>query len=908
MNVSSLPRLRIQMQLITLQDGRVLVHSGSNITDFIFDSDIYNPTTDTWTRAGTQTSYFIADFSPVTTLHDGRVMFCGGAVLGSGAVANTTLFDPATGLWSMAADMPIARYGHRSVTLHNGKVLACGGTYESEALNMTTSCVVWDPVADAWSSAAPMPRDRTRFTFALMNDGRAVAVNGIQSRRDRFHDVYTPIVDIYDPVADSWSTLSALANERVYTSDTHIGTDRLMITGGVSVNPETKAQYDTAVCELFHFDTLQITPCPSLNVGRHLHGVYELASGVVMVTLGALNDSVELLGDHLATTSSGTTSSGTTSSGTTSSGTSSSGTTSSGTTSSGTASSGTTSSGTTSSGTTSSGTTSSGTTSSGTTSSGTTSSGTTSSGTTSSGTTFSGTTSSGTTSSGSTSTGTTSSGTTSTGTTSSGTTLTGTASSGTTASAGLCLPDHNDRYVSVIAQSPTGGWKTDANIDVPAARTDLDTVRGKNDGQFVIATVQAGQTSTTFQTYTKPTSNPVPPTATIRGLSVSMRRMASSADIQDMMFGLILEGTVRPDTNLCANAASCAWPSGIPGMKFNRTEFGTTTTTWNLPAGALTPQLVNRPDFGVAIRVRNVGSAVQTAAIDQVHFTFYYCEEASSTTGSSGTTGLVYGSAKTYPRFVGQSTTMLGWDTAYTISAGSGSPAYVGFHSAGAPIDTSVRGHDAIYAHQFLAADARSSTLHVQRFSGQVLPAGATVLGVEFTMVRSASGVGIRDISAQLIVNGVIIPSNPDSDLYSRDRGPVWNTPAGSGRLVSIGGPTELWGHILTPAMVTSSSFGLALRISNTASVSLHAYLDEVDLIIYYSAPVGAALLAEEDLEPSDTQPALLPTGDSSTIIIGVVAAAAVAVVAIVAALVVIRRRKMSAKTGYIPQEPADLL
>lgn len=73
------------------------------------------------------------------------------------------------------------------------------------------SVEMYDPETDSWSDRAPLPTPRQAMGAALGADGRIYVVGGARSYSNP-----TPmgVVEIYDPVADSWSEGPPLSHPR----------------------------------------------------------------------------------------------------------------------------------------------------------------------------------------------------------------------------------------------------------------------------------------------------------------------------------------------------------------------------------------------------------------------------------------------------------------------------------------------------------------------------------------------------------------------------------------------------------------------------------------------------------------------------------------------------------------------
>ena len=87
-------------------------------------ADLYDPTTATWSSAGTMANRH--GVHEATLLADGRVFITGGVGFGP-AVPFAELYDPVTNQWSPATTMSLPRADHTATLLANGTVLVTGG-------------------------------------------------------------------------------------------------------------------------------------------------------------------------------------------------------------------------------------------------------------------------------------------------------------------------------------------------------------------------------------------------------------------------------------------------------------------------------------------------------------------------------------------------------------------------------------------------------------------------------------------------------------------------------------------------------------------------------------------------------------------------------------------------------------
>jgi len=112
---------------------------------------------------------------------DGRIYVFGGAAYGAES-ATTYIYDPLANVWSTGAPMPTAREGVRAATLPDGRIAVLGGG----SLCGTSLCdhgvvydrvEVYDPAANSWATLPHMLTPRYRPAVALLG-GRLYAVGG----------------------------------------------------------------------------------------------------------------------------------------------------------------------------------------------------------------------------------------------------------------------------------------------------------------------------------------------------------------------------------------------------------------------------------------------------------------------------------------------------------------------------------------------------------------------------------------------------------------------------------------------------------------------------------------------------------------------------------------------------------
>lgn len=146
-----------------------------------------------WSSAGT--SAVGRHGHALTALDDGRILATGGSSTSSrfDALNVAEIYDPSSGTWWPAAEMPAARMGHAAAVLGDGRVLTSGG---DSAAGLLSSANLYDPSSDSWSSVAPMHHPRRGHSSTRLLDGRVLILGGSDSGLT---------FEVYDPSSNSWS-------------------------------------------------------------------------------------------------------------------------------------------------------------------------------------------------------------------------------------------------------------------------------------------------------------------------------------------------------------------------------------------------------------------------------------------------------------------------------------------------------------------------------------------------------------------------------------------------------------------------------------------------------------------------------------------------------------------------------
>ncbi|HYV16382.1 MAG TPA: kelch repeat-containing protein [Conexibacter sp.] len=236
--VASMPHAHGFQQQLTLKDGRVLVIGGyrtssDKSSDKADDQiELYNPATGLWS-SGAPMPVPLAN-GTATLLADGRVLVAGGS---SGYTARNLGFtyDPATNGWTNAGSFTDARRFQTATLLPNGKVLIAGGTGSGVSGPLLRSASLFDPATNGWTDTAPMATARFNATATLLPNGKVLVAGGYDGAGGAFASA-----ELYDVATNSWSPAAPMSTARAGHAATLLADGRVLVAGGWRTGDTTK--------------------------------------------------------------------------------------------------------------------------------------------------------------------------------------------------------------------------------------------------------------------------------------------------------------------------------------------------------------------------------------------------------------------------------------------------------------------------------------------------------------------------------------------------------------------------------------------------------------------------------------------------------------------------------------------
>lgn len=263
-----------------LQDGRILVMGGWDGTAAMASSEVFSENTGSFTVSG---SLNYARSHPTSVLlADGRVLIAGGTtqegsstLIQANLVAPAEIYNPATGVFTVAASMNVPRYLPTAILMPNGKVLFVGG-YIAGSYYLHNAAEVYDPATNTFTNVGNTNSGRYGSVASLLPSGKVLLTGGYYSGWQNSAEIFDPATAVFT------STGSMLYNRISHTADL-LSNGKVYILGGYDGNNQLASAQS---CEYYTENTGVFSSCGTLLNPRYGFSSVVLPNGLIMISGG----------------------------------------------------------------------------------------------------------------------------------------------------------------------------------------------------------------------------------------------------------------------------------------------------------------------------------------------------------------------------------------------------------------------------------------------------------------------------------------------------------------------------------------------------------------------------------------------------------------------------------------------
>jgi N-acetylneuraminic acid mutarotase len=227
----------------------------------------------------------IARTEAATAVVGGKLYLFGGFIAGLETSAQVDIYDPTTDTWSRGNDMP-TRPTHENAAVDGTVVWIAGGFLGRHPGPATAEVWKYDTVTDAWTAGPPLPEPRAGGGLAVVA-GRLHYFGGFKPDRDTVCGDHWSL-----PLREQgaiWTREPDMPNPRGHLAAAALG-GKVYALGGA--NGHDRKQVDQPHCDSYDPATKAWTSMASLPDGRsHFEGSTIVHEGRIIVVSGRCNAS-----------------------------------------------------------------------------------------------------------------------------------------------------------------------------------------------------------------------------------------------------------------------------------------------------------------------------------------------------------------------------------------------------------------------------------------------------------------------------------------------------------------------------------------------------------------------------------------------------------------------------------------
>ena len=202
---------------VKLADGRILIAGIGR--DGGKASEIFDPATETWTVTGNMNEEHVHGF--IELLDNGKVMVGGGTADYGSTTTGIELYDPATGSWTSQANAPGLLHYTASARLHDGRILMAS----------QSRSYLYNSATNSWTNAAALNVEHNGgFLLTTLADGQVLIAGGYDLAAGEIGNA----AEIYSPLADTWTRISDMPENRYNYGAALLQNGHVLLTGGMN--------------------------------------------------------------------------------------------------------------------------------------------------------------------------------------------------------------------------------------------------------------------------------------------------------------------------------------------------------------------------------------------------------------------------------------------------------------------------------------------------------------------------------------------------------------------------------------------------------------------------------------------------------------------------------------------------
>jgi hypothetical protein len=184
--------------------------------------EIYDPKASTWTQLITASLDVGDDYPQSYQLPDGLIFMNSGPTDNNSRTLNLE-----TQAWSIVGPSPVAD-GTTAMYLP-GKIIASGG---GDPVMTTTAVIDMNAAAPAWTVTGPMAYPRAQHNLVVLPTGQVLAVGGAVKASLVTTDSAVLPAEMWSPASQTWATMAAMTDPRMYHSTAVLLADGSVLTAG----------------------------------------------------------------------------------------------------------------------------------------------------------------------------------------------------------------------------------------------------------------------------------------------------------------------------------------------------------------------------------------------------------------------------------------------------------------------------------------------------------------------------------------------------------------------------------------------------------------------------------------------------------------------------------------------------